>query len=100
MLFTDRSLWTIVHGVVLGGAALMALAAALFAMGVMRVADRSDVATDNQSRSLPRLMVFITGLLHSRWKNRQIESRRVYTVTLVLVGLGMLGTFPPVWGMF
>ena len=40
------------------------------------------------------------GLLHSRWKNRQIESRRVYTVTLVLVGLGLLGTFPPVWGMF
>ena len=37
MLFTDRSLWTIVHGVVLGGAALMALAAALFAMSVMRV---------------------------------------------------------------
>lgn len=40
------------------------------------------------------------GLLHSRWKNRQIESRRVSTVTLVLVGLGLLGTFPPVWGLF
>ena len=63
MLFTDRSLWTIVHGVVLGGAALMALAAALFAVGVMRVADRSDVATDNQSRSLARLMVFIAVVL-------------------------------------
>jgi len=40
------------------------------------------------------------GLLHSRWKNRQIESQRVSTVTLVLVGLGVLGTFPPVWGLF
>jgi hypothetical protein len=39
------------------------------------------------------------GLLHSRWKNRQIESRRVSVVTLVLVGLGILGTFPPVWGL-
>lgn len=63
MLFTDRSLWTMVHGVVLGGAALMALAAALFAMGVLRVADRSDVATDNQSRSLARLVVFIAVVL-------------------------------------
>lgn len=40
------------------------------------------------------------GLLHSGWKNRQIESRRVYAVTLVLLGLGILGTFPPVWGLF
>jgi len=40
------------------------------------------------------------GLLHSRWKNRQIESRRVCAVTLVLVGLGILATFPPVWGVF
>jgi hypothetical protein len=40
------------------------------------------------------------GLLHRRWKNRQIESRRVYAVTLVLVGLGILATFPPVWGLF
>ena len=41
MLFTDRSLWTMAHGVVLGGAALMALAAAMFAPGVMRAPDRS-----------------------------------------------------------
>jgi hypothetical protein len=39
-------------------------------------------------------------LLHSRWKNRQIEAGRVYTLTLFLVGLGILGTFPPVWGLF
>ena len=40
------------------------------------------------------------GLLHSRWKGRQIESRRVYVTTVVLIGLGLLGTFPPVWGLF
>lgn len=39
------------------------------------------------------------GLLHSRWKGRQIESRRVYIATVVLIGLGLLGTFPPVWGL-
>ena len=38
-------------------------------------------------------------LLHSRWKSRQIECRRVYTATVVLIGLGLLGTFPPVWGL-
>jgi hypothetical protein len=40
------------------------------------------------------------GLLHSRWKDRQIASGPVYAVTLVLVGLGILATFPQVWGLF
>src|SRR5688500_18737751 len=55
MLFTDRSIWTMVHGIVLSGAALMALAAALFAMRT--------VATPEQSRHLSRLMVFIAATL-------------------------------------
>ena len=36
-------------------------------------------------------------LLHRRWKGRQIESLRVHTVTLILIGVGFLLTFPPVW---
>jgi heme A synthase len=63
MLFTDRSLWAMIHGVVLGGTALMALAAALFALGVMRGADRPEAPTEHQSRSLARLAVFIAAVL-------------------------------------
>ena len=36
-------------------------------------------------------------VLHRRWKGRQIESRRVHVVTLILIGLGVLLTFPPFW---
>lgn len=39
------------------------------------------------------------GILHSRWRNRDIAASRVLTWTLVLVGLGVLMTFPPVWGL-
>jgi hypothetical protein len=39
-------------------------------------------------------------LLHRRWKRRRIEPGRVYTVTLLLVVLGIIATFPPVWGLF
>ena len=39
-------------------------------------------------------------VLHVRWKNRQIDARRVFLVTLVLTALGLIGTFPPVWGLF
>ena len=39
-------------------------------------------------------------LLHSRWKGREIEPRKVHTVTLILTVVGIAGTFPPVWGLF
>lgn len=59
MLFTDRSILTMIHGIVLGGAALMGLAAALFAMATMRTADGPDVATPSQARPLAQLTMFI-----------------------------------------
>jgi len=37
------------------------------------------------------------GLLHSRWRGRQMDARRVFAATLVLIGLGIVATFPPVW---
>ena len=40
------------------------------------------------------------GGLHRRWRTREVDSRRVYLVTLALVGLGILGTFPPIWALF
>ncbi len=39
------------------------------------------------------------GLLHHRWKARQVEPTRVYATALGLIGLGVLATFPPVWGL-
>ena len=36
-------------------------------------------------------------VLHTRWKWREIESQRVHAVTLLLIALGLLLTFPPVW---
>ncbi len=37
------------------------------------------------------------GVLHSRWKAREIAPRRIYVVTVTLIALGILATFPPVW---
>jgi hypothetical protein len=37
------------------------------------------------------------GVLHYRWRDREIASRRIYTVTVILIALGIVGTFPPVW---
>ena len=36
-------------------------------------------------------------VLHNRWKDRRVEPARVYAVTLMLIVLGVLFSFPPVW---
>ena len=56
-LFSDRSIWTMVHGIVLGGAALMGLAAALFSLYIVRAAPRPPGATPHESRALAWLVV-------------------------------------------
>jgi hypothetical protein len=43
------------------------------------------------------LWVVAWGVLHRRWRERDIPARRIYAITLILIGLGVLGTFPPVW---
>ncbi|MDP1858983.1 MAG: hypothetical protein Q8K82_09945 [Gemmatimonadaceae bacterium] len=63
MLFTGRSIWTMIHGIALGGAALMGLSAALFSLRAMRVAGASDVAAQHQSRYLAWLTVFVAVVL-------------------------------------
>jgi hypothetical protein len=60
MLFSDRSLWTMIHGIVLAGGALLALAAALFAMAaMMRSGDRFASAGDERSHAVAWLTAFI-----------------------------------------
>jgi hypothetical protein len=39
------------------------------------------------------------GMLHARWKSREVAPRPVFTWTVVLVVLAILGTFPPLWGL-
>ena len=39
------------------------------------------------------------GVLHARWKSRDIAPGPVFTGTVVLVVLALVGTFPPVWGL-
>lgn len=63
MLFSQRSIWTMIHGIVLGGGALMALSAALFSLRAMRTADASGVAAQTQSTYLAWLIVFTAVVL-------------------------------------
>jgi hypothetical protein len=63
MLFSERSIWTMIHGIVLGGGALMGLAAALFALHAMRPEGGSDAASAGRVRYLVWLTVFTASVL-------------------------------------
>lgn len=56
-LFTERSIWTMIHGVVLGSLALLALFAALFHLHVVRTGNGTLPSTPAQSRSFASLTV-------------------------------------------
>lgn len=62
-LFTDRSLWTMMHGIVLSGSALLALAAATFSLRMLHAGKASDSVTVIQSRYIVLLTVFMSVML-------------------------------------
>lgn len=99
------------NGEVTNGVALASFLGAgigAFAMGIMVILSEAGLfvapalyapAGGVSGRTTFAALIWVIGwaVLHSRWKGRQIESSRVHAVTLILIGLGVLLTFPPVW---
>jgi hypothetical protein len=51
--------------------------------------------------TLAALLWLVTwGVLHLRWKAREVDTGRICPATLILIALGILGTFPPAWKLF
>jgi hypothetical protein len=38
-------------------------------------------------------------VLHRLWRDREIDGKRITAIAAVLILLGLLGTFPPVWSL-
>jgi hypothetical protein len=97
-----------------GGAALAAFLAAgigAFAMGAVVLANESGLfvapslyapAGGVSGRTTIAVLIWLVswGVLHARWKNREIDAGPVRIATLVLIGIGVIATCPPVWSLF
>lgn len=114
MATVDRSPEALEPGTVANGAALASFLGAgigTFAMGVFVILNEAGVFTAPSvygpaggvsGRTTFAVVAWLIawGLLHSRWNGRQIDSRQAFAATLVLTGLGIVATFPPVWALF
>jgi hypothetical protein len=92
-------------------AAFLAAGVGAFAMGLFVILNEAGVFTApslyapaggvSGRTTFATLAWLITWVvLHHRWKDLRIEPRRVFRITVALIGLGILATFPPVWGIF
>ena len=98
---------------VTNGAALAAFLGAgigAFAMGVIVILNEVGwfaapalygPAGGVSGRTTFAVVIWLIGwaVLHGRWKHRQLESRRVHRMTLLLIGAGVLLCLPPVWAL-
>lgn len=96
---------------VANGAALAAFLAAgigAFAMGLVVILNEAGLfaapslygpAGGVSGRTTIATVIWLIAwaVLHSRWKDREVEPRRVHRATLILIALGLVLTFPPVW---
>jgi hypothetical protein len=92
MLFSDRSVWTMIHGIGLSGAALAGLFAALFCLQVM-AAGRDHDTTRTQARGLSGLLVFTAVAL---WASVLVGTFVIFPEYRLLPPAGTvdLGPFP------
>lgn len=63
MLFSERSLWTMLHGIGFGGGALLALGAVLFAVYLMRASESVPAVAELPARRVAQLTGFSALLL-------------------------------------
>ena len=101
------------HGATPNGAALAAVLAAgigALAMGLFVLANEAGIFTAPSlygptgglsGRSTFAVVTWLAGwaILHARWRHRDVAIGPVWRWTLVLVALGVVLTFPPVWSL-
>lgn len=95
------------------GAALAAYLAAgigAFAMGFIVILNEAGLfsapslyapAGGVSGRTTLAVIVWLVAwvVLHRRWSGREIGARTVFAATLVLIAVGLLLAFPPVWAL-
>jgi hypothetical protein len=91
-------------------AAFVAAGVGAFALGLLVVLNEAELfaapafygpagGVTGRTGMAAAIWLIAWAVLHRRWRNRAIDDRRVNTLALILIALGVLLTFPPVWSL-
>jgi hypothetical protein len=83
------------------GAVAMGLILVLGELGILSIPALYAPAGGVTGRTTLAVAVWVIAwaVLHARWKDRDVGTSGVALLTFVLIALGVLGTFPPLWGL-
>ena len=93
-----------------GLAAVLAAGIGSFAMGAFVLANEAGLfvapslyapAGGLSGRSTFAVLVWLAvwGVLHARWRGRDLNTPAILGWALLLIAVGLVATFPPVWGL-
>ena len=84
------------------GALALGLVVLLNEMGVLTVPALYAPAGGVSGRTTLGVVAWLIawGVLHARWKARDVDAARVGVLTLLLVLASVVATYPPVWTLF
>jgi hypothetical protein len=93
-----------------GWAAFLAAGIGAFATGLIVVLNEAGLlavpalyppAGGVSGRTTLAVLVWLVAwaVLHMRWRGRSLAPGRLVTVISILIALGILGTFPPLWSL-
>ena len=91
-------------------AAMLGAAIGAFGMGALVLANEAGIfaapalygpAGGLSGRSTFAVVAWLVawGILHARWRGRDVGAKPVFACTLALVALSAIATFPPVWAL-
>ena len=83
------------------GAFALGLIVLLNEMGVFTAPTLYGPAGGVSGRTTIAVVVWLIAwaVVHFRWKDRELLADRIRLITLMLIAFGILGTFPPFWGL-
>lgn len=103
---TDRTGSDVVNGSAM--AAILAAGIGTFAMGFFVIANEAGLyaapalyspAGGVSGRTTFATLTWLVAwfVMHRRWSRREVAAPRVFAITLVLIAVGIVLTFPPLW---
>jgi hypothetical protein len=106
IVYPDRPEGPISAAIIAGGIGALALGiVTTLSEASTRVADVlewSERVGPLSGKTIIAVVVWVAawGVLHLVYRNRPIETRRALVIALILIGLGLIGTFPKFFQLF